>query len=181
MAHFSACVLWCCVFFRVLSDWRRVGRRIYRQSEWPPCRKEDFFFFVPIGLLVCPPLYLMFILWLLCVKIRYVICLFVVMSAVTGRTHVNWRYRTLKARRDSTMRCRLGLRPRSLFRISLFALLTQICLFINKLIPSVQVQVINRVCCPRRPPRRLAYQTSFICNLRWLFCATYVRVILSIT
>ena len=27
------------------------------------------------------------------------------MSAVTGRTHVNWRYRTLKARRDSTMRC----------------------------------------------------------------------------
>ena len=39
------------------------------------------------------------------VKIRYVICLLVVMSAVTGRTHVNWRYRTLKARRDSTMRC----------------------------------------------------------------------------
>ena len=27
------------------------------------------------------------------------------MSALTGRTHVNLRYRTLKARRDSTMRC----------------------------------------------------------------------------
>ena len=98
----------------------RVGRRIYS-------------LLVPIGLLVCPPLYLMFILWLLGVKIRYVICLFVVMSAVTGRTHVNWRYRTLKARRDSTMRCRLGLRPRSLFRISLFALLTQICLWLINL------------------------------------------------
>ena len=36
---------------------------------------------------------------------RYVICLFVVMSAVTGRTHLHWRYRTLKARRDATMRC----------------------------------------------------------------------------
>ena len=31
------------------------------------------------------------------------------MSAVTGRTHVNWRYRTLKARRDSTMRCKARL------------------------------------------------------------------------
>ena len=31
--------------------------------------------------------------------------LFVVMSAVTGRTHLHWCYRTLKARRDSTMRC----------------------------------------------------------------------------
>ena len=30
------------------------------------------------------------------VKIRYVLCLFVVMSAVAGRTHVNWRYRTLR-------------------------------------------------------------------------------------
>ena len=30
------------------------------------------------------------------VKIRYVICLFVVMSAVAGRTHVNWRYSTLR-------------------------------------------------------------------------------------
>ena len=48
----------------------------------------------------------MFILWVLGVKIRYVICLFVVMSAVT---HVNWRYRTLKARRDSTMRCKARL------------------------------------------------------------------------
>ena len=29
----------------------------------------------------------------------------VVMSAVTGRTHLHWHYRTLKARRHSTMRC----------------------------------------------------------------------------
>ena len=81
----------------------------YRQHEWPPCRTEDLFVIVPIGLLVCPPLYLMFILWVLGVKIRYVICLFVVMSAVTGRTHVNWRYRTLKGRRDLTMRCKARL------------------------------------------------------------------------
>ena len=45
---------------------------------------------------VCPPLYLMFILWVLGVKIRYVICLFVVMSAMAGRTHLNWHYRTLR-------------------------------------------------------------------------------------
>ena len=81
----------------------------YRQHEWPPCRTEDLFVIVPIGLLVCPPLYLMFILWVFGVKIRYVICLFVVMSAVTGRTHVNWRYRTLKGRRDSTMQCKARL------------------------------------------------------------------------
>ena len=64
------------------------------------------------------------------VKIRYVICLFVVMSAVTGRTHVNWRYRTLKARRDSTCGVRLGLLLRSFIRVSLFALQTQICLLL---------------------------------------------------
>ena len=51
---------------------------------------------VPIVLPVSPPLYLMLILWVLGVKIRYVICLFIVMSAVAGRTHVNWRYRTLR-------------------------------------------------------------------------------------
>ena len=57
--------------------------------------------------------------------------LFVVMSAVTGRTHVNWRYRTLNVIR----RCgvRLGLRPRSLIRISLFALQTQFCLLLINL------------------------------------------------
>ena len=38
----------------------------------------------------------MFILWVLGVKFGYVICLFVVMSAVTVRTHLNWRYRTLR-------------------------------------------------------------------------------------
>ena len=68
----------------------------HRQLEWPPCRTEDLFVIVQIGLTVCPPLYLMFILWVLGVKIRYVLCLFVVMSAVAGRTHVNWRYRTLR-------------------------------------------------------------------------------------
>ena len=51
----------------------------------------------------------MLILWVLGVKIRYVICLFVVMSAVTGRTHIDWRYCTLEARRDSTMRCKARL------------------------------------------------------------------------
>ena len=122
-----------------------------------------FIVIVPIGLLVCPPLYLMFILWVLGVKIRYVICLLVVMSAVTGWTRVNWRYRTLKARRDSTIRCKASLRLRSDQSVCV----TDTDLpFINKLIPSVQVQVINRVCCPRRPPTRLAYRTVFICNLR---------------
>ena len=85
------------------------------------------------------------------------------MSAVTGRTHLNWRYRTLKARRDSTMRCRLGLRLCS--DQSVCVTVTDLP-FINKLIPSVQVQVINSVCYPRRPPTRLAYRTVFICNLR---------------
>ena len=80
-----------------------------RQLQWPPCRTEETFIIVPIVLPVCPPLYLMLILWVLGVKIRYVICLFVVMSAVPGRTHIDWRYRTLKARRDSTMRCKARL------------------------------------------------------------------------
>ena len=74
------------------TDSRRVGRR-------------NVSLIVPIVFPVCPPLYLMLILWVLDVKIRYVICLFIIMSAVTGRTHIDWRYRTLKARRDSTMRC----------------------------------------------------------------------------
>ena len=70
----------------------------------------------------------------------------------------NWRYRTLKARCDSTMRCRLGLRLRS----DQFVCVTDTVLpFINKLIPSVQVQVINRVYYPRRPLTRLAYRTVF--------------------
>ena len=126
----------------------------------------EFFVIVPIGLPVCPPLYLMFILWVLGVKIRHVICLFLVMSAVTGRTHVNWRYRTLKARRDSTMRCKARLTAMQ-SHSDQSVCVTDIDLpFINKLIPSVQVQVINRVCCPWRPPRRLAYRTFFICNLR---------------
>ena len=36
------------------------------------------------------------------------------MSAVTGRTHLDWRYRTLKARRDSTVRCKARLADRLL-------------------------------------------------------------------
>ena len=85
---------------------------------------------VPIVLPVCPPLYLMFILWVLGVKIRYVICLFVFMSAVTGRTHVNWRYRTLSLGVIRQCGVCLGLLLRSLIRISLFALQTQICLLL---------------------------------------------------
>ena len=62
----------------------------YRQLTTSMAAVSDggYFHIVPIVLPVCPPLYLMFILWVLGVKIRYVICLFVVMSAVTGRTHV---------------------------------------------------------------------------------------------
>ena len=93
-------------FFRVLSDWMLPT---VRQLQWPPCRTEETFVIVPIVLPVCPPLYLMLILWILGVKIRYIICLFVVMSAVTGRTHIDWRYRSLKARRESTMRCKARL------------------------------------------------------------------------
>ena len=85
---------------------------------------------VPIVLPVCPPLYLMFILWVLGVKIRYVICLFVFMSAVTGRTHVNWRYRTLSLGVIRQYGVCLGLLLRSLIRISLFALQTQICVLV---------------------------------------------------
>ena len=57
----------------------------------------------------------------------------VVMSAVTGRTHLHWRYRTFKARLIRRCVARLGLRPGSLIRISLFALQTQFCLFIVNL------------------------------------------------
>ena len=137
-------------FFRVFSDWILPT---VRQLQWPPCRTEETFVIVPIILPVCPPLYLMLILWVLGVKIRYVVCLFVVMSAVTGRTHIDWRYRTLKARRDSTMRCTARLTA------------TQ-SPSINEPIPSVQVQSDKVVWCPRRPPRRLAYRTFFICDLR---------------
>ena len=45
----------------------------------------------------------------------------VVLSAVTGRTHLHWRYRTFKARLIRRCSARLGLRPGSLIRISLFA------------------------------------------------------------
>ena len=58
---------------------------------------------------------------------------FVVLSAVTGRTHLHWRYRTFKARLIRRCGARLGLRPGSLIRISLFALQIQFCLFIINL------------------------------------------------
>ena len=95
---------------------------------------------MPIVLPVCPPLYLMLILWVLGVNIRYVICLFIVMSAVTGRTHIDWRYRTLKARRDSTVRCkaRLGA-AQSQSDQSVCDTDTDVP-YINEPIPSVQVQ-----------------------------------------
>ena len=57
----------------------------------------------------------------------------VVMNAVTGRTHLHWRYCTFKARLIRRCGARLGLRPSSLIRISLFALQTQFCLFIVNL------------------------------------------------
>ena len=57
----------------------------------------------------------------------------VLLSTVTGRTHLHWRYRTFKARLIRLCGARLGLRPVSLIRISLFALQTQFCLFIINL------------------------------------------------
>ena len=101
------------MFFRLDStDSRRVGRR-------------NVSLIVPIVFPICPPLYLMLILWVLGVKIRYVICLFIIMSAVTGRTLIDWRYRTLKAGVIRQCGVRLGLLRRSL---SLFAIQTQMCL-----------------------------------------------------
>ena len=89
---------------------------------------------------------------------RYVICLLIVMSAVTGRTHVNWRYRTLRARSDSTMRCRLGLRLRSDQSVCV----TDTDLpFLNKLIPSVQVQVINKSVLPEAPSEEASLSDVF--------------------
>ena len=146
-------------FFRVLSDWILPT---VRRLQWPPCRTEETFVMVPIVLPVCPPLYLMFILWVLGVKIRYIICLFVFMSAVTGQTPVNWRYRTLKARRDSTMRCMARLTATQSHSNQSVCVTDTDLPSINELIPSVQVQSDSRVWCPRR----LAYRTFFICKLR---------------
>ena len=79
-----------------------------RRLQWPLCRTEGSFVIVPIVPAVCPPLYLMLILCVLGVDIRYVICLFIVMSAVTGRTHIDWRLSSitalLKLKRDSKVR-----------------------------------------------------------------------------
>ena len=68
-----------------------------RRPQWPLCRTERSFVIVPIVPAVCPPLYLMLILCVLGVEIRYVICLFIVMSAVTGRTHIDWRLSSITA------------------------------------------------------------------------------------
>ena len=124
-------------FFRVFSDWilptatdsngRRVGRRIVS-------------LIVPIVFPVCPPLYLMLILCVLGVKIRYVICLFIVMSAVTGRTLIDWRYRTLKARRNSTVRCTARLAVAQSQSDQSVCDADTVVPSINEPIPSVQVQ-----------------------------------------
>ena len=57
----------------------------------------------------------------------------VVMSAGTGRTHLHWHCRTFEGRLIRRCVARLGLRPDSLIRISLFALQAQFCLFIVNL------------------------------------------------
>ena len=124
-------------FFRVLSDWILLTVRLL---QWLPCQTEETFVIVPIVLPVCPPLYLMLILWVLGVKIRYVVCLFVVMSAVTGRTHINWRYRTFKARRDSTMRCKARLTATQSQSDQSVCVTDTDFPSINEPIPSVQVQ-----------------------------------------
>ena len=124
-------------FFRVFS---RLDSTDSRQLQWPPCRTEETFVIVPIVLPVCPPLYLMLILWVLGVKIRYVVCLFVIMSAMTGWTHIDWRYRTLKARRDSTMWCKARLATAQFQSDqSVCDTDTDVPSF-NEPIPSVQVQ-----------------------------------------
>ena len=91
--------------------------------------------------------------------------LFIVMSAMTGRTRIDWRYRTLKARRDSTVRCKARLAVvQSQSDQSVCDTDTDVP-SINEPIPSVQVQSDKIVWCPRLPPRRLAYRTFFICDL----------------
>ena len=109
---------------------RRVGRR-------------KFFVIVPIVLPVCPPLYLMLILWVLGVKIRYVICLFVVMSAVTDQTHIDWRYRTLKARRDSTMLCKARLPAAQFQSDQSVCVQTQMCLLLMNQYLQFRFKVIK--------------------------------------
>ena len=66
--------------------------------------------------------------------------MFVVMSAVTGRTHIDWRYRTLKARRDLTMRCKARLAAAQFSVGSVCLRYRHRCAFFNEPIPSVQVQ-----------------------------------------
>ena len=82
----------------------------------------------------------MLILGVLGVEIRYVICLFIVMSAVTGRTHIDWRLSSTTAllRLSVIRKCgvRLGKVLHSLNRISLFTEVPSI----DEPIPSVQVQ-----------------------------------------
>ena len=71
-------------FFRVLSDWI-----LPTAADFVAAVSDGGYFHNCANCItVCPPLYLMFILWVLGVNIRYVMCLFVVMSAVTGWTHV---------------------------------------------------------------------------------------------
>ena len=82
----------------------------------------------------------MLILCVLGVKIRYVICLFIVMSAVTGRTRIDWRYRTLKARRDSTVRCKARLAVAQSQSDQSVCDTDTVVSSINEPIPSVQVQ-----------------------------------------
>ena len=112
---------------------RRVGRR-------------KSFVIVPIVLPVCPPLYLMLILWVLGVNIRYVICLFVVMSAVTGRTHIDWRYRTLKARRNSTMRCKSRISVAQFQSDQSVYVQTQMCLLLMNQYLQFRFKVIKVGC-----------------------------------
>ena len=88
------------------------------------------------------------------------------MGAVTGRTRVNWRYRTLKARRDSTMRCKARLTATQSHSDQSVCITDTDLPSINELYLQFRFKAISRVWCPRRPPRRLAYRTFFIFNLR---------------
>ena len=77
------------------------------------------------------------------------------------RTHIDWSYRTLKARRDSTMRCKARLTAAQFQSDQSVCVQTQMCLLVMNQYLQFRFKVIIRVWCPRRPPRRLAYQTVF--------------------
>ena len=75
-------------FFRLTSS---VSCRL----QWPPCRTEDIFILCQLFYRMTSIVFDVHTVGVGC-KDQVCKCLFVVMSAVAGRTRVNWRYRTLR-------------------------------------------------------------------------------------